>query len=314
MAVHEAARQESATVQLAPPFETVTFNRAALPVRSPLKIAVFNAHGGYRLDAIVDRLKRPPLNEVGTVLLCEASWRRRRSGRIKFAPELADALSMSFAFAPSFGVPEKNGEFRAVGVAMLCSQPLDDVRTIALPRPPLQFKTYLLPGVPQGLLARVNVGGRRVTMGVIHLERMCGPIWRALQMERFLGALGPETPTILGGDLNTTTVDMDIPWSLARAAAAVALHPRRFRDPQAWEPLFDRLRESEFYVDEANVPRASTFTFSRFVPPLWRPKLDWIAARGVTVVPGSPAVVPARSSTIGRRFSDHEFVTCEFRF
>jgi hypothetical protein len=52
---------------------------------------------------------------------------------------------------------------------------------------------------------------------------------------------------------------------------------------------------------------------SRLVPPLWRPKLDWIAARGIRPVKGSAAVVSARTSILGRRVSDHDFVMCEFR-
>ncbi len=308
----EAARR-GAWDAAGPPFETIALNRPALPERSPLKVTVLNAHGGAHIAAIADCLKRPPLGEVGTILLCEASWRTRRHGRIKFAPELAEALGMSFAFAPSFGVSGNDGQFRATGVAILCAQPLENVRTIALPRPSLRFRRYRLPGVPQVLLARVNVGGRRVWIGVIHLDRLCGPVWRALQMERFLAELETEVPTILGGDLNTTTVDMDKPWALARAVATVAIRPRRFREPQAWEPLFERLRECGFTVDDANVPRAPTFTFSRWVPPLWRPKLDWVMSRGIRPVSGSPRVIPAHPARFGRRFSDHDFVTCEFR-
>jgi endonuclease/exonuclease/phosphatase family metal-dependent hydrolase len=310
--VSEASRQQVPNASR-PPFETSALNRPALLERSPLKVAVFNAHGGAHFDAIADCLKRPPLADVGTILLCEASWRMRRWGRVKFAPELAQALGMSFAFAPSFGLYEADGQFRATGVAVLCSHPLESVRTAPFPRPRLRFKNYRLPGVPQGLLARINLGGRRVSIGVIHLERLCDPVWRALQMERFLAELGGETPLIVGGDLNTTTVDMDRPWSVARAAAMVAMHPRRFRDPRAWEPLFARLRDNGFTVDGANVAHAPTFTFSRWIPPLWRPKLDWILSRGIRPVSGSARVVPARHPGFGHRFSDHDFVMCEFR-
>jgi len=42
-----------------------------------------------------------------------------------------------------------------------------------------------------------------------------------------------------------------------------------------------------------------------------RPKLDWIALRGIAALPGSAAVVPARNSIWSARFSDHDFITCE---
>ena len=139
------------------------------------------------------------------------------------------------------------------------------------------------------------------------------PEGRAQQMEDFLSAIGNDAPVIIGGDLNTTTIDMDRRYELLRAAVAIVLRPRRFHAPQPHEPLFDRIKEHGFSIEGANVPSVPTFTVSRLVPPLWRPKLDWIAARGIQPVNGSAAVVPARTSILGRRVSDHDFVMCEFR-
>jgi endonuclease/exonuclease/phosphatase family metal-dependent hydrolase len=163
------------------------------------------------------------------------------------------------------------------------------------------------------LFASINVDGRRVTMGAVHLERIWDPQGRARQMEDFLSAIGNEAPVIIGGDFNTTTVDMDRRWQMLRACVAIALRPGRFRRPEPHEPLFDRLEEHGFSIEGANVPGVATFTFSRMVPPRWRPKLDWIAARGIEPVKGSAMVVPARTSILGRRVSDHDFVLCEFR-
>jgi endonuclease/exonuclease/phosphatase family metal-dependent hydrolase len=132
-------------------------------------------------------------------------------------------------------------------------------------------------------------------------------------MECFLSEIGNEAPVIIGGDFNTTTMDMDRRWAMLRAAVALALRPRRFREPQPHEPLFDRIKEHGFSIEGANVPAVPTFTITRLVPSRWRPKLDWIAARGIRPVSGSAAVVPARTSILGRRVSDHDFVLCEFR-
>jgi endonuclease/exonuclease/phosphatase family metal-dependent hydrolase len=313
MPIRDAARRTSTAASSKPPFEPMALNRPAVGSRSALKVAVLNARGGEDLDAIAARLGRPPLADAGTLLLCEASWRMPRHGRVEFAPALAAALKMSFAFLPSFGRDRGGGEFHAIGNAILCAQPLIDFRAVELPEPPFRFYRWHMIGVHQGLLASIDVDGRRVTMGVVHLERVWDPEGRELQMERFLSAIDNETPVVIGGDFNTTTMDMDRRLGLLRAAAAIAVRPSRFREPRPYEPLFDRIKDHGFSIEGANVAGAPTFTVSRLVPQLWRPKLDWIAARGIQPVAGSAAVVPARTSILGRRISDHDFVLCEFR-
>jgi len=44
---------------------------------------------------------------------------------------------------------------------------------------------------------------------------------------------------------------------------------------------------------------------------MFRPKLDWIATRGLKFVPRSAVVIPARRSFFSGRLSDHDFVTVE---
>ncbi|MGH7914957.1 MAG: endonuclease/exonuclease/phosphatase family protein [Candidatus Binataceae bacterium] len=312
MAIQDAVRQAATVVTSGPPFEPMTLNRPVVATRSAFKVAVLNAAGGADFHAILACLTRPPLADAGTLMLCEASWRMPRHRMVEFAPGLAAALKMSFAFLPSFGRTGGGGEFRAIGNAILCAQPLDDVRVIPLSSPPHKIVPRRVIGVHQGLLATINVAGRRVTIGVVHLERLWDPEGRGRQMEDFLSEIGNEAPAIIGGDFNTTTMDMDRRWGLLRASAAIALRPARFREPQPHEPLFDQIKKHGFSIEGANVPAVPTFTFSRLVPPLWRPKLDWIAARGIQPLDGSAAVVPARTSVLGRRVSDHDFVLCEF--
>lgn len=296
-----------------PPFELIALNRPALGSRSVLKVAVLNAAGGADVRGIVACLSRPPLSDAGTILLCEASWRVPHYGRVKLAPDLAEVLRMSFAYVPAFGRREPGGEIRAMGNAILCAHPLDDLRATMLPDARPRITLSRMPGVPTALTATVDNAGRRLTVAVVHLERRWDPVGRALQMGKFLDALGGANPAIVGGDLNTTTTVTDGMRELARAAAALLVNPRRFHSPQLYEPLFAHLSRNGFVIEGANVPRAPTFTPSGLVPRLWRPKLDWLAARGLSPVAGSAAVVAAQTSRFGRRVSDHDFVVCEFR-
>lgn len=313
MAIDDAARPGFEAAPAEPPFEPMALNRPAVAARSALRVAVLNVAGGADFDAIRGCLARAPLADVGTLLLCEASWRMPRHRWVEFAPELAAALKMSFVFMPSFGRVGPGGELRMVGNAILCARPLEDFRAVPLTRPPFRFYRHPLVGTHQALLAGIEIDNRRVTLGVAHLERRWSPEGRARQMEDFLSAIGKAAPVIIGGDFNTTTMDMDRRWALARACAAIASRPGQFREPRPHEPLFARIGEHGFSIDGANVPGVPTFTFSRLVPPRWRPKLDWIASRGIEPLDGSAAVVPARTSILGRRVSDHDFVLCEFR-
>jgi hypothetical protein len=116
---------------------------------------------------------------------------------------------------------------------------------------------------------------------------------------------------ILAGDFNTTTTELETPSAFAMIAAQIALRPWRFRYPEQYEPLFQDLARAGFKIEGANAPGKPTFTFSRVIPPWLRPKLDWIALRGLEPVAGSARVIPARTSFFGRRVSDHDFVMCE---
>src|SRR5579885_383769 len=86
---------------------------------------------------------------------------------------------------------------------------------------------------------------------------------------------------------------------------------RRFRRPQRYEPVFRQLSEAGLAIDGVNAPHKPTFTFNRAIPPVFRPKLDWIGVRSLAPVAGTAAVIPARPSFFSSRVSDHDFVTVE---
>jgi len=87
--------------------------------------------------------------------------------------------------------------------------------------------------------------------------------------------------------------------------------PRRFRAPECREPLFERIKERGLEIDGVNLKYRSTFTFSGLIPRLMRPKLDWLAVRGMRPVDGTAAVIAPKQSLFSRRASDHDFVTVD---
>ena len=307
-------RSTTASASRCHPYAPIVVNRPALAARSTLKIIAFNARGGANLDGVAARLRRPPLLGADIVLLCEADWRMRRSAGLEFASELAKTLAMSFAFIPEFGIARPPGDATSfLGNAILSSRPLSNVYAVPLPITFVRRRLRRLSGGPAGLAATAVFNGKTITVGAVHLNSRGGPAGRDLQMREYVARLPPNPTAVIGGDFNTTTIEIGEVPALLTVMLNLLRSPRRFRAPERWEPLFERLAGASFEVRGANAPGTPTFTFTRLIPPLMRPKLDWIALRGLEPIPGSAAVVAARESLFGKRFSDHDFVTCDVR-
>ncbi len=294
------------------PFATTTVNRVDRDVNRTIKTVVFNARSGARFEGILACLRRAPLADADVIMLCEADWRVRRSSNREIAADLATALGMNFAYGPEFAIRRPSDAPPSFfGNAILSRAPLADARTIALPDARVLRRSTWRIGQPCALVATVNFGNRHVTIAVAHLHSRWDPAGRRSQMAALLEQLAPAQATILGGDFNTTTIGLETAFAFAMVAPRMALRPRRFRYPERYEPLFEDLARAGFEVRGANVPGKPTFTYSRAIPPPLRPKLDWIALRGLEPVPHSARVIAARTSLFAPRISDHDFVMCE---
>jgi endonuclease/exonuclease/phosphatase family metal-dependent hydrolase len=295
-------------------FAPIVMNRAARRSGQTIKVVSFNARGGSQGDGIIACLRHEPLAGADVIMLCEADWRHRRSAWREFAADVATALGMSLAYLPQFGLPVAKGEPTVFnGNAILCSQPLEDVRAVPIPNRFLHSRLVRMLGGPAGVAAQARFHGRAIALGAVHLNSRWDPAGRDWQMREYLAKLPREGPAIIGGDLNTTTVSLNNPVGYLWAALKLLWEPRRLADPRKWEMLFARLDQAGFRVDGANAPGKRTFTFSRLLPRWFRPNLDWIAMRGLEPMPGSARAVAARPSFWHKRVSDHDFVMCEAR-
>jgi endonuclease/exonuclease/phosphatase family metal-dependent hydrolase len=295
-------------------FDPIVVNRSARTAHPALKVVAFNAHCGRSLDGILRCLRRAPLAGADVILLSEVDWGLKRTAGREIASDLASGLHMSFAYLGEFGFRRGESDIHAfTGNAILSAHPLADVRGVPLPNVHLKWRIRRLVGAPAGLTATITVNHRRITVGVVHMNSRWHPEGRAHQMAEFLAALPAEGPALVGGDWNTTTLDLGTPTALFTEGWRLLLQPARLRNPERYEPLFDRLKQAGFDIRGVNVPHRSTFTFSRVIPPILRPKLDWIAHRELRPVPGAAAIVRAHPSLLSARVSDHDFVTCEVR-
>ena len=298
-----------------PHFPPIVENRAARRTQSRLRVVLLNAAGGKRFGEIARCLKRPPLCDADVILLCEVN---SKPGGRAVALELARLLEMSCAYIPEYVLKPPDGEIVLyMGNAILSSVPFEDVTAVAMHRPrtpmawPMRMRRWKRVGTPTGLVANLKFGGEEITVGVAHLHSRCTPAERARQMATYLESFPASGRAIFGGDLNTTTKELSsraLIWATLREIIA---DPDRFHTPQAYEPLFEHLREHRLTIDGVNVANRSTFTFSGLIPRAWRPKLDWLAVRGLRPIAGTAAVVTPRSRILQRRISDHDFVTVD---
>ncbi len=307
------------------PLEPIVFNRPALlsTDRPRFKAVAFNVFGGGRFDEIVRLLRTPPAAGAGVILLNEIDWNLGRSGKRELAAELAARLAMSFAFEPELGFARDAGTAPELfhGNAILSAWPLQAVRPIGIPasyrlsigkfkRAPRSYTRRIF--APACIAAEIVLAGRRITICAVHLESHTDPCGRDRQIKAHLELLPQSGPVLMGGDFNTTTTKLSYQSAVTSVLPRLLRAPRRFREPQRYEPLFERMRAAGFATEGANVPLAPTFTFSRIIPRLMRPKLDWFAYRELRPVPGSARVMPARTSLFASRVSDHDLIVCEF--
>lgn len=303
-----------------PRYEPIVVNRAPRRTGPRLKVVLLNAAGGKRFRQLAECLERPPLRGADVVLLCEINAKPATAGShgAEIAIGLGEALNMSCAYVPEFGLKPPGGEiYSYIGNAILSAGPFDDVTAVAMHRPrspmawPIHMRRWERVGVPTGLVTRVKFGGKDVAVGVAHLHSRCPPAERGRQMATYLESFPASGRAIFGGDLNTTTTELTSRAMILATARQIIADPQRFHSPQAYEPLFEHLRESRLEVEGANVPNRPTFTFSGLIPRRIRPKLDWLAVRDLRPIGGTAAVVAPRSRILMRRLSDHDFVTVD---
>jgi endonuclease/exonuclease/phosphatase family metal-dependent hydrolase len=303
-----------------PRFPPVVVNRPARRTGSRIRVALLNAAGGRHFRDIAACLKRPPLDGADVILLCEIRSKpgMHESHGGKIVMHLGESLGMSCAYIPEFGLRPPGGELAAyMGNAILSAAPFEDVIPVAMHRPrtprvlPIRMRRLERIGVPTGLVTTVKFGGKEITVGVAHLHSRCAPAERARQLATYLESFPVAGRAIFGGDLNTTTTELTSRKKILATARQIIANPNRFHAPQAYEPLFDHLRDAALKIDGVNVAHRPTFTFSGLIPRRMRPKLDWLAVRDLRPIAGTAAVVTPRSRFLRWRISDHDFITVD---
>jgi ADP-ribose pyrophosphatase YjhB (NUDIX family)/endonuclease/exonuclease/phosphatase family metal-dependent hydrolase len=291
------------------------------PVDRPLRIVAANLERGSRLDAWVDLLTA---TDADVILISEADGGMARSDNRYVARELADRLGMQFAFAVEFvelGLggpkeraalpPDASNEFGVHGGAVLSRVGLDRPAAVRF-----EFDgSWYGDDSPER-----RVGGRCAVVATVgdlvvvapHLESHGGPKGRARQVADLLDLVdvyADGRPVIVGGDLNTHTLDLAGSEAHdgqdATADGADEYPDERFVQPFTHEPLFAEAATRGYDWTDANTDEPTHRTEYRGGPVRGRLNLDWFLTRGVQA--SDPEVIPVVAAD-GTALSDHDLI------
>ncbi|MCA9521643.1 MAG: endonuclease/exonuclease/phosphatase family protein, partial [Myxococcales bacterium] len=300
------------------------------PERRFVRVAAWNIQRGTHLVELKRYLHETPrLRDADVLLLNEVDWGMARSNNLHVARELADHLEMGYLFGNSYlcldhgdtrdrRVDRPNAE-SLHGNAILSRFPFRRGQnvSVAISKDKFHSSEKRL-GHKKALWAELETPQGRLVVAACHLDSIAGPSQRAAQLRDLLAALGRHcdgAATLIGGDFNTTTYDVQtIPRLLKNIGAKMVrgafpdamhhyLHPQQLYE----KPVFDELVAAGYqwepfnamavgttryevgtYESESKVRDHLPGIFVRILQWKLKPwkgvaplKIDWFAGRGV---------------------------------
>ncbi|MDO4491381.1 MAG: hypothetical protein Q4B85_09965 [Lachnospiraceae bacterium] len=282
-----------AVMEQIPAYQTCeVFNVAEAPGEAPqqLKHVVFNIERGVTLQETIDFLNMcPDLKDMDVIYANELDDGAERSGNQNVARKIAEAIGMNYAYGLEFiELVNPNDQKGYHGNALFSRWPITWAKAIHLPE---QYNWYFdrqkRIGCRLGILAKLDVAGREVGAVCVHLENRTDSAGRAAQMQAVYDEIranfSPDTPVMIGGDLNTNTFDGN------NVAEFTAL----FADPEKMQQQMNAVWEYEEVLPQAEREGFSYKEFSSVEGTRRKPmpggesmilKLDWLMARGMDCV------------------------------
>lgn len=295
-----------------------------------LGILVFNMERGVHLEELGDFLETcPDVQPYDVILANELDDGCVRSGQKDTARELAQRLGMNYVFGLEF-IELVNGEDEKGhhGNAIFSRWPIKKAKAVRLPE---QYNWYFdrqkRIGGRLAILAELDVNGKSLGVGTIHLENRTHGEGRRAQLEAVLKEA--ETflsgmPVVLGGDLNTNTFDGRDKAAIGEIANDPELQRRCLEDVALWEGCLPLAEEYGYYAmpdKAAGSGQTDLITRRKPLPDgdYLGLRLDWLLLRGVTPVDSRniptcretwPFAAPgsALEAFCGKELSDHNAV------
>lgn len=330
-----AAREEIEDITFAMEYRRPS-RPAPRPDRRFLRAVTWNIERGNRLPAILGFLERTPaILDSDVVLLNEVDIGMARSGNRNVAREIAELLGFEHVFGNSYLclghgdvrdgggardlTPEADNAVGMHGNAVLSRFPILRAETfsVAVTRDKFESSERRL-GHKKALWAEIEAPMGKLAVISAHLDPIGSPAQRTAQMRdvtRTIEERGIGARALLGGDLNTTTYDIESIPALALnllkkfARGGFPHAMRHYMCPhELYERgIFDELRAAGFAIEPFNAMDKGTLRYEvgafgsesqirDHLPEIFvsilryklRPwsgvapmKLDWFAGRGL---------------------------------
>jgi len=225
------------------------------------RAAVYNMETGNRLHLILPYLTcHPKLKDLDIILANEVDRGMARSGNSDSVREIAEKLGMNYAFGTEFLTADafrKGNEDGLGGNAIFSRYPLSHVKIIHLP---IEYDWFYREGdcrlgVRIAVAAEIKAGTQNILICCVHLDNRISPAGRACQTEYLLRELKKEygeMPALIGGDMNTNTVDGDA-LDGYRFIKDREEQLKRIAEIPRWEPLMDLVKAYGFRYDNCNL-------------------------------------------------------------
>jgi endonuclease/exonuclease/phosphatase family metal-dependent hydrolase len=360
--LYKRIRPEVERIMSAVIVENLSERPAAADGSGPIRTLAWNLERGIRFEGIIDALKNHEgLKDKDVLLLTELDYGMARSGNRFVAQEIARELKLNYAFAPVY-IPLQKGSgvesdmsgentVSIHGLAMFSRYPMKNVHAVPLPngKDKMWGKEKRL-GYLQALIADIEHPAGTFRAVTIHLDAHSSRKHRHLQMKIVLDHLEalPILPTIIGGDWNTTTFNIQtstrailgyfrrIAMGIRRVAKNHFPYPDRyferpmFADIEAHGYEYRSLNEEGIGTLHYDMDSVKTNENLRDWVPHWcfpflfwaakqiggkvSGRLDWFAGKGIEIAPGSkPQTIGNLTDADGFPLSDHDAITLEFQ-
>ena len=326
-----------------------------------IRTLAWNLERGIRFDGILDALKNHEgLKNKDLLLLTELDCGMARSGNRFVAQEIARELKLNYAFAPVY-IPLQKGSgvesdmegentTSIHGLAMFSRFPMTNVHAIPLPngKDKMWGKEKRL-GYLRALVADIEHPAGDFRAVTIHLDAHSSRKHRHLQMKIVLDHLEtlPNLPTIIGGDWNTTTFNIQtstrailgyfrrVAMGIRRVAKNHFPHPDRYFERVMFADIESRGYEYRSFNQEGigtlhyDMDSVQTNANLRDWVPRWcfpllfwaakqiggkvSGRLDWFAGKGIEIATGTkPQTIGNLIDDEGFPLSDHDAIGLDF--
>jgi endonuclease/exonuclease/phosphatase family metal-dependent hydrolase len=297
----------------------------------PFSAAVFNMEAGRRFKEIQAYLQyHPLLKGVGVIFANELDWGMERTGNLHITRCLAQSLGMNYVYGVEFlslRAAEQGKGLGLHGNAILSRFPLSRIKIVRLP---VEYEWFHYKedsrrlGLRMAVLADADLGGGiKAGLVSVHLENRTGPEGRKRQMEFLLDTIDSHfpggMPVLMGGDMNTNTVDGNSESQMQSLSLQGDEQWRRIGQIPSWEPLMDYAVSRGFSYTDCNIMEKPTRRKPMEDGRTVILNLDWFFQRGFSC--SDPIRVesifhcngfgPAPEEVLsyqGRELSDHDIV------